>query len=279
MSGLLMSLLFESPNWVFSCLLVVIPAILFALAVLWLVRKIISYRTLRQHHDVAGFTFSIVGVLYSVILGFTVISVQSRYNHTEETIHTEVTMLSDLYRDADYLPPDNRAPIRSALRKYVDYVIHVEWKSPGSKRSRLGSQIILRELWNSYYSVELQEAKVRIWYEQMISKLDQLMNARLARQFSAKEHLGGMMWSLLIIGAMITVGFMFFFGLENMRSQMLMTALLAGYLSFMLYAVFSLDHVFKGPNAIQPVAFEQVLLTFDQWDLTIQYRSLGLLSD
>jgi hypothetical protein len=265
-----MRFLFDSPVWIFSCLLVVIPTIFVSLAILWLIRKSVSYQTLRQHHDVAGFTFSIIGVLYSVILGFTVINVQTRYNQAEETIHTEVTMLSDLYRDADFLPLRSRVPIRSALRTYVDYVIHVEWKLPSNEMSRRGSQKILRELWNKYYSVDLEDEKVRIWYEQTISKLDQLMNARLARQFSAKEHLGGMMWSLLLIGAVITIGFMFLFGLENMRSQMLMTALLAGYLSFMLYLVFTLDHVFTGPKAIQPVAFEQVLVTFDQWDPTIE---------
>lgn len=261
-----MDLLFDSPVWIVSCLLVVIPTILISLAILWLVRKFISHHTLREHHDVAGFTFSIIGVLYSVILGFIVINVQNRYNQTEETIHTEVTMLSDLYRDADYLPPNSHDHIRSALRKYVDYVIQIEWKDPGSQKNRLGSQKILRDLWNSYYSVDLQDAKMRIWYQQSISKLDQLMNARLARQFSAKEHLGGMMWSLLIIGAVITIGFMFFFGLENIHSQMLMTALLAGYLSFMLYLVFSLDHVFTGPKAIQSEIFEQAIVTFDQWD-------------
>jgi len=75
-----------------------------------------------------------------------------------------------------------------------------------------------------------------------------------------------MMWSLLIIGALITIGFMFFFGLENLRSQMLMTALLAGYISFMLYLVYSLDNVYTGPEAIQPTALEQVYTLFDRWD-------------
>ncbi len=263
-----MSLLVNSPNWIFSCFLVVIPTIIFSLTVLLVIRRAISHERLRKHHDVAGFTFSIVGVLYSVILGFIVINVQEHYNATEETIHTEVTMLSDLYRDADYLPFESRAPIRSSLRKYVDCVIKIEWKHLGKedKDQRLESQKKLKELWNSYYSVNLDDAKVRIWYQQSIAKLDQLMNARLSRQFSAREHLGGMMWSLLIIGATITIGFMFFFSLENVRSQMLMTALLSGYLSFMLYLVFSLDHTFTGPKAIQPAAFEQVLVTFDQWD-------------
>lgn len=75
-----------------------------------------------------------------------------------------------------------------------------------------------------------------------------------------------MMWSLLIVGAMITICFMFFFGLENLRMQMFMTALLAGYISFILYLIFSFDHVFIGPEAIKPHAIEQIAKFFDQWD-------------
>ena len=74
------------------------------------------------------------------------------------------------------------------------------------------------------------------------------------------------MWSLLLIGAAITISFMFFFGLENLCSQMLMTALLTGYLSFLLYLVYSLDHVYEGSEGIKPVALEQVYSLFDRWD-------------
>jgi hypothetical protein len=74
------------------------------------------------------------------------------------------------------------------------------------------------------------------------------------------------MWCLLIIGAAFTICFMFFFGLENFQSHMLMTALLAGYLSFMLFLVYSLDHVFKGPQGIKPVALEQVYAFFNELD-------------
>ena len=75
-----------------------------------------------------------------------------------------------------------------------------------------------------------------------------------------------MMWSLLILGALITISFMFFFGLESLISQMIMTALLTGYLFFMLHLVFSLDNVFKGPEGIKPTAFEQLVPLLDRWD-------------
>lgn len=249
-------------SWVFSSLLVVVPSILLSMAVVWLVRKMVPAERLQRHHDVVGFTFSIVGVLYSVILGFTVINVQERYNLAEETIHTEATMLADLTRDAGIFPLKNKEEIRAILREYIGYVIHEEW---GGANIHLKAQSILKHLWDSYYTVDLADEKVKIWYKQSIAKLDKLMDARLAREYSSWQRLNSMMWSLLIIGALVTLCFMFFFGLENVYFQMLMTALLSGYLSFMLFLVFTLDHMFTGPDALKPTALEKVLPLIDQY--------------
>ncbi len=264
-----MDLLYESPSWILNSLLVVVPSILACLAILWLMRKYISHKALQKNHDVAGFTLSIVGVLYSVILGFTVVNAQSRYNDAVLNIHTEALTLADLYRDAGFFPDPSRKEIRKSLRNYVDYVIKEEWRLPEERTMRLKTQDVMDTIYDSYYGVDLTNEKVRAWYSVSIDKLNKLMDARLSRQFNSQEHLGQMMWSLLIIGGLITIGFMFFFGLENLPSQMLMTALLAGYISFMLFLVYSLDNVFHGPEAIQPVALEQVTTLFDRWDAKI----------
>jgi hypothetical protein len=258
--------LLESTSWVFSALLVVVPSILICLIVLWIVRKTISAAALRKHHDVAGYTFSIVGVLYSVILGFTVINVQERYNVAAETIHTEAAMMADLYRDAVYFDLPSRSAIRSSLRKYVQYVIQEEWDLQRKKIWSYDADTTLQNLWNSYEEVDFQNEKTRIWYEQTIAKLDRLMNARLAREFCSWEHLSSMMWSVLLCGGIITICFMFLFGLENLRMQMLMMTLLSGYLSFMLFLVFSMDHIFQWSPHLQPKAFQNALVLFDRLD-------------
>lgn len=261
-----MDLLYDSSSWVFYSLLVVAPSILISLALLRFVRKRISHQVLKKNHDVAGFTLSIVGVLYSVILGFTVINTQTRYSEVLQTIHLEALTLADLYRDASFFPPKSKEEIRASLRNYVDYVVQKEWQSSRKEKRHIASQSIMEQIWKSYYNVELTSEKTDIWYTASVDKLNALMNARLTRQFHSWNHLGPMMWSLLIVGALITVGVMFFFGLENLRSQMIMTALVVGYISFMLYLVYSLDHVFTGPGGIKPVALEEVAGLFDGWD-------------
>jgi len=257
-----MSLIYESASWIFTSLLIVIPAICLSCGILWLIRKRIPHTTLQKSHDVIGFTLGIVGVLYSVILGFTVINAQSRYNDAIQNIHSEALTLSDLYRDAGIFPDASRDQIRSSLRNYVEYVIKEEWWLPEQKSFETKTKKILEALWESYYQVDVSDAKVNVWYSVSIEKLNKLIEIRLARKFSLVEHLGPMMWTLLISGAIITIGFLFFFGLENFRSQLFMIAIIVGYLTFMLYLVYTLDHVFHGPGGIKPVALEQV---YEMW--------------
>lgn len=261
-----MGLLFNSPYWILSASVAVVASIIFWCGALWVVRRKISIDQLKKNHDVAGFTFSIIGVLYSVILGFTVVSVQERYNRSIETLHTEATVLADLYREAEIFPEPSKDLVRSTLRQYVSYVVNEEWHLPKDKRMHVGAQKILKKLWDSYFKVSLNNDIQKTWYQESITKLDDLMNARLEREFNSWDHLGSMMWSLLLSGAVVTILFMFFFGLENLRSQMLMTALLAGYLAFILFLVFSLDHTFKGPEKTTPVVMEQLSELFDRWD-------------
>jgi hypothetical protein len=262
-----MCLLYNSPYWVFSASIVVIVSTVFWCGALWLFRRKIRIDVLKKNHDVAGFTFSIIGVLYSVILGFTVVSVQDRYNRSVETLHTEATVIADLYREAEFFPKVSKDQVRATLRDYVSYVVNEEWHFPKDKKMHLGAQKILKRLWDSYYHVDLQNDNQKAWYQESIGKLDNLMSARLEREFNSWDHLGSMMWSLLLSGALITILFMFFFGLDNLRSQMLMTALLAGYLAFILFLVFSLDHSFKSSENATPVVMEQLLDLFDRWDL------------
>jgi hypothetical protein len=256
----------NSPHWIISASIVTVPSILLCLLGLWVVRKWISHKAMQENHDVAGFTLGIIGVLYSVVLGFTVVNVQTRYNEAIQIAHAEAFSIADLYRESTFFPDPARSSIQSALRNYIQFVVEKEWGKKTDPALQQEAHQKLAQIWDGYYQVDLQEDKTKIWYQESIGKLDTFMNARLTRQFSAWEHLSPMMWSILLIGGVITVCFMYFFGLEKIEIQMLMVALLSGYISLMLFLVYSLNNIYLGPEAIQPTAFEEVVQLFDHWD-------------
>lgn len=261
-----MNLFFQSPSWVLSCLIIIVLSVGVSLWLLYEMRKHLHPEHQRKSHDVVGFTFSIVGVLYSVILGFTVVNAQDRYNETIRSVRSEAITIADLYREASLFDPNSRDQIRSALREYVHYVIDKEWSMEGTNMLHPEVYAIIEKIWQCYYSIDLSSERTKAWYGDSIVKLNELLDARLSRQFNAESHLGSMMWSLLILGGILTASFMYFFGLESLRSQMIITALLVAYVAFMLHLVYSLDNVFKGPEGIKPTALEQVLTLFDLWD-------------
>jgi hypothetical protein len=250
-------------SWIMISLALASVCVALFSGALWLLRQRVSHTSLKKHHDVAGFMLGTIGVLYSVILGFTVINAKDRFTQASNTVHTEAMTLADLYRNGFFFDTSSSQRIRSALRDYLQYVLEEEWSG---HTGRLHAEKAIQGLWLAFSDVDLTQEKERLWYAQSISKLDDLMNARLSRQFYFQERLGSMMWSLLIIGAVITISFMFFFGLESFRSQVLMTGLLVGYLSFMLYLVYCLDHPFEGSQGIKPTALEQTFSVFDGLD-------------
>ncbi len=63
---------------------------------------------------------------------------------------------------------------------------------------------------------------------------------------------------MLFSGALVTVGFRFFFGTENLRAQVLITGSLALLAFVALFAVVEIDHPFSGPTRVSSEALKAV---------------------
>lgn len=231
-----------------------------------LVRKEIAMTTLKANHEVAGITFGIIGVIYGVILGFTIPTAQERYNAAHLISEVEASVLADLFRDAAVFPEEKKREIREGLKAYVKSVIDDEWPALAYGRTTPATQSSVQKIWDAYYTFEPRTAKDNIWYAESISKLNNFNTTRLSRLNTTHETLGSMMWSLLILGAFIMAGFMYFFALENIGSQMLITAMLTITIAYMLFLLFALDHPFSGQQKLEPVAMKNVLQLFQRWE-------------
>ena len=62
------------PLWL-SAVILIVPTTLLAMAGPFIVRRYVELNQLRTNNEVAGFKFATVGVLYAVLLAFTVVVV------------------------------------------------------------------------------------------------------------------------------------------------------------------------------------------------------------
>jgi len=217
---------------------------------------------MQRHHDVAAVVFTNLGVLYSVLLGFTVVNVQQQFDQVGNNAEVEASNLSQLYWDSQVFPENHRHQIRQSIQEYAKNVIEDEWKNMSKGiPSRITAESI-KSLWEAFYAIEPTTKYEEIWYSNSVSNLNGLMDARLKRLQGSQQSLSPEMWDLLAVGGFAMVAFICIFGIESPWIHLLMGASLAATIAFLLFLIYSLDTAFTGQSSISPTAMKSVFQSF-----------------
>src|SRR6266850_2814505 len=120
--------LLKLPLSVLALLVLGLPALV-AVVGLLLVRSRVPHPRLQPHHDVAGYIYSGLAVLYAVLLAFVVIIVWEQFNTTDIRVHKEADERSNLFRAAQVFPTPVQQAILDAVRSYARAVIEEEWSA------------------------------------------------------------------------------------------------------------------------------------------------------
>ena len=159
------------------------------------------------------------------------------------------------------LYPDGQAAqgIQAQLIDYTRLVIHDEFPAMARMRNSVPTRGALNRVWISLRELQPGDGHAQIVYQEILEDMNRLEKFRLERLEAAQNELPDVMWLTMIVGAMITISFTFFFGSENTWAQVIMTALLAAMLSTMIFVVMELDHPFLGDASVKPDHSERVL--------------------
>jgi hypothetical protein len=247
--------------WTLSILIIITAFILLAIAAIVVMRKKGSLKNLKAHHDVSSAVFANLGVLYAVLLGFTVVNVQQRFDQISGTAKLEAANLAELYRDAEVFSPKDRAAITQAIKNYGSSIVEEEWKEM-DRGANPQTTKMLNQIWSAYYDVDLSSRKQEILYTHSIEKLNNLISVRLSRLMGGVDSLNDEMWTFLLFGGIIIVAFISVFAFESLWLHVMLASILASATAFLLFLIYSLDSAFTGSVKIDPEALESVLKTF-----------------
>ena len=244
--------------------LVISLAILLAVGGLALVQHLVPWQVRRQHNDVAGFIYAVLGVVYAVMLGFVTIVVWEDFDAAKITTHDEANDLASLFWLAHELPDPEGERLQELAKSYAKVVIDEEWPlmERGQASPRAGA--LMDEMRSLIYGFEPNNAAEQVLYNQGLERYHDLVDQRRLRLLEASEGMPDILWGVLVTGGIIVVGFTYLFGLENTRSHTLMISSLAAIIALVLFTIYALDHPFTGITRIKPDAFELTLDTFEQ---------------
>jgi hypothetical protein len=224
-----------------------------------LVRRSVKLESLEAHTEVAGFIVNIVGVIYAVLVALIVVAVWEQYEQADTVATQEANDLADLLHVVQMLPSADGAVIHQELIEYGQTVIDVEW--PAMRHATQSNQATakLDAVWQSLRSVDPQKPTERSAYRESLGRLQDLEDARRARLLASRTGLPSILWAVMILGGIMTIGFTYFFGVRKFRAQALMTGILAALIALSLFLVYALDLPFTGSVAVSPEAMSQVL--------------------
>lgn len=255
---MLLHLIHDVPFWATATMLIVGCAAL-SIGLMLVVRAIYGVDRLRLNNEVAGFKFAVIGVFYAVLLAFVVIAVWEDFRATEAAVRNEAKAVVDLHRISFALPVEDGAGMRQHLVAYTNDVREYEW--PSMAVGQPSEKVVkdLDQLSRAIFDIHPETRQEMALYQEALRLLSIMTDNRNERLDSSAGSMPGILWLVLIIGGLITLGYPAFFGSTNLLAQVLMTAALSELVALAMLLGVAFDYPFTGKVRISPYPFDQAL--------------------
>lgn len=222
-------------------------------------RRKIPHELMIENHEVGGFLYNAVCVIYAVLMAFVVFVIWNNLEETNSKIEGEANNLMNLYYDAAIYPDSVKKEIHSQIREYVKRVTNEEWLALGEGKRDDEAQKIFIRLNRIFLSINSNQIPNSEVLSQSVKNLHELREFRRHRLLASKQSMPDILWLVLIVSSIILVAFTFFFSTKVKLHQYIMTAFLVLVCVLVLYLIYVLDHPFVGTNAIKPDAFQPLI--------------------
>jgi len=240
---------------------------------LYFVRSRVSAEQLKEDHDVAGFTFSVVGAFYGVILAFVIVAVWQRFERANEKAQDESLALSNLYNLSGGFSQPQRDQMQSALHTYATKVVEREFKQMSENKYRLNMEDE-NVLWHLLLRYSPDNSQQQTFLDKSIDQMAALSDARRLRYVYYSQDLPTVIWIVIYVGCVITLGFSYFFSTRLFRSQAIMSATFAAIIGLTILAISELATPYQGAVVVSDEGFRFLLASMDADHATAAAPSL-----
>jgi hypothetical protein len=215
-----------------------------------------------KHNEVAGFIFATAGVIYAVLLGFTVLIVLEQYLAAESAVAQEAAALVTVAHDASSFPEPERSQVYKQLRAYAQFVINEEWRTIDEgtleHEESTGALAAINTVWSIYRSLPPSQVDPHT-----TDSLDTLSAQRAIRLQSNVAALPEVLWFGLVLGGLVMICYCLILHMKNVQLHAALTALLTGLIAMGLWMIVMINHPFAGDLHVSTDAFRHAIHVID----------------
>jgi hypothetical protein len=231
---------------------------LLAAAVTFAVERLVPAKRREAHNDIIGFVYAVIGVTYAVLLGLVVISAWNTLDAARANTYTEANALIWLDWYGYSLPQPEHGEVEDLCTQYAYTVIAAEWPELARQQDSDEAWAVYQQLHKVIQAQEPTTPAAVTRYQVAVNAADQLGAARRERITQAGDGIPALLWTALIMGGVITVGFGFLFGMKSTGTHALVMFSLTLLIGGLLLVVYELNFPFSGIK-VGPEAFQLAL--------------------
>jgi len=203
-----------------------------------------------------------VGTLYSVLTGFTVVSVWGQFADTDRAIKREARELAELWRYVGYVSDAagiSRA--RDAIERYRDEVVNREWPVMVRGETATAAEDEFLEMTDAVNGIAVATSKdVPAWTE-AVRALGAVSDARGERTILVLQRMPNLLRVLLYIATLSLIGGMILLGFASALIGGLVVSFTVIVSLLVLEVIDDLDDPFTGAWGVSSAPFERIRFT------------------
>jgi hypothetical protein len=249
--------LYELPGWLL-CLLMLLLFVGGAVLGLRATRRLALRLFGRPpgHNDVVSYYMGAFGVFYGLTLGLIAVATWQNYTDVDKVVSQEAASLRVLHADVSWYPQPVRTQLSQGLLAYTDYIIQEEW--PAQHRGMLlgTGQEHLLAFRRPLMDFEPANEGDKALHQETLQSFDRYLELRGLRISHARAGVPGLVWLVLIVGAVLSVAITYCFSMRSFWGHLVLTVVLAGFLTLLIFLILMLDYPFRGDLAVGSSAFE-----------------------
>lgn len=253
---------FDLPLWI-SGPGIILGLIAFGLLGLRLVRSQILPRlnVSSEDSEFTGAMVQAVMVFYGLAVALIAVSVWQTYDNASNLASQEAANVAAVYRDVSLYPEPHRSALQQNTREYLQFVICEAWPQQAQGKPPMVPPALTQRLIRDFMAFEPKTDREKIQHAEALSALNEAIKATRLRVEAASSGLPGILWAVVVTGALISLSAAFFFQVRDARLQGILVALLAGFMGLVIFMILALDRPFRGDLGIKPTAYQ---IVYDQ---------------
>lgn len=212
-------------------------------------------------NDAVSGTVQAIGVFYGITVGLIAVGVWNTNSNASELVSKEAAAISSLYRDVSSYPSPLREELRKGLRDYTVFVIERAWPAQRKGEGQMINEgtLIVDEFQHKLHSFAPANSSQAALHGETLRAYNNFLESRRLRVDAVSSGLSLIMWAVIWVGAIISIGIAYFFNIPDIKLHAVLVALMGGFLAMVLFMIIVNDKPFYGSVSISSDPYKLIL--------------------